>query len=133
MLHTFFNKLQSFLCLLHIVILCVLVEAVYKLNEILFNQAKILANHLFESFERLHHKMFLCILGCQGENVDHNTPSRFEILCLRLAHVCYCHYDKLFYFKSCVQIMQHYSFKRLQEVFLEVIVAKFFFEKEFIS
>lgn len=82
MLRTFINKLQSFLSLLDKVILCVLVEAVDKLNKVLFNQAEILADRLFQSFERLHHKVFLCILGSQSENVDHNTPSRFEILSL---------------------------------------------------
>ena len=129
-----FQQRQRLQCLLrkgHI--LRKLVQAVYKLHKVVFKERKVVQNRKLERIKRTLHQMLLRVLSSQRKNVDDHSPARFDVVGLGHAHVGDAHDDELFDLEFGVQIVQHDCLERFQEFFLEVVVAEFFFEKEFVS
>lgn len=72
--------------------------------------------------------MFFRILGSKGENVDNDDPTGLDVLGFSSTHIGDCHHNKLFHFESSVEVIQHNGFKRLQEIFLEIVMTKLIFQ-----
>ena len=86
----------------------------------------------FESSERLHYKKFFCVLCGECEDLNDNFPSGLDLASMLFANICDAHYYVLFDVRSCVQIVEHYLFKRLQKFFLETERHELFANEEFV-
>ena len=111
----------------------VFIQTVYEHDKVLFKQIELLCHSNFERFKRLLDEIFLIVLGCQGEDIDDDIPTRFDVGSFCSADVGDAHDDVLFNLCSRVQVVEHNFVERIQEIFLEIEASKLFFDQEFVS
>ena len=127
------QEVDCFSGLLRITVLRELAQAIYELNEDLFQQLKVIADSMLKRFEALDHQMVFCVLCCQGKNIEDDFPARLDELGFQKAELSCAHHNILLDFLLArVQIVEHNGLEWLQEHFLVAEVLTLFLLKELI-